>query len=280
MDRHYIWLDGDYLHYADAKIAPLSHSLSYATSVYEGIRSYHGNIFKLREHIVRLRKSAAVFGHEIAYDDDLLCKVSYELLNKNALTDAYLKIQVFYDDVDVSFMGTGCRSRFLITVLPMVIRMKSHGIVLSIADWRRPPANCHPYTAKTSSTYALSFLSFRARPKHADDVLFLSSDDEVCEASGANIFFVKGNVLITPTTDMCLAGITRETILNELAPILALKTETRIITFDELTSFDAAFLCGTAIELCAVRQIGDMCYSENKHVQQLERNYKDLVAQV
>lgn len=277
MDNNIVWLDGEYVAYADATIAPLSHSLSYATSVYEGMRSYHGVIFKLDAHLARLRQSAEVFGHDISYSEKILCDVCYELLNINALVEAYVKIQVFYDDADVSFMGRGCRSRFLITVLPMMPRVILGGMELFISLWRRPPANCHPYGAKTSSTYALSYLSFQARPKGADDVLFLSSEGEVCEASGANIFFVKGNTLVTPTTEKCLAGITRHTILKELAPDLGLETEVRTIFFNEINNFDAAFLCGTAIEIHAVKKIDDIHYLESRHVNRLVESYKNMV---
>lgn len=277
MDNNIVWLDGEYLAYADATIAPLSHSLSYASSVYEGIRSYHGVIFKLDEHLARLRQSAKVFGHDIRYSDQFMRDACYELLSINALVEAYVKIQVFYDDADISFMGRGCRSRFLISVLPMAPRVILGGMELSIAPWRRPPANCHPYVAKTSSTYALSYLSFQARPKGVDDVLFLSSEDEVCEASGANIFFVKGNALVTPTTEKCLAGITRHTILKQLAPDLGLETEVRPITFDEIAYFDAAFLCGTAIEIHAIRKIDDVHYLDNRHVSRLVESYKSMI---
>ncbi|MEF9674233.1 aminotransferase class IV [Pseudomonas sp. PCH446] len=202
------WLDGQYLQTDQITISPVTHSLSYASSVYEGMRSYGARIFKCEEHLQRLQQSAQVFKHELHYSNATLTDACNELLARNGLVDAYIKIVVFYDNADVSFMGRGCRSKVVIFVLPFAPKSATTPYRLTMANWRRAPAHCHPYQAKNSSTYALSFLSFRDKGDAFDDVLFLSTTDTVCESSGSNVFFVKGNQLITPTTEMALAGIT------------------------------------------------------------------------
>jgi branched-chain amino acid aminotransferase len=273
------WLDGEYLQHDQMSLSPVTHSLSYASSVYEGMRSYCGKVFKCEEHLQRLQQSARLFKHEMHYTNATLTEACIELLKRNELQDAYIKIIVFYDEADVSFMGRGCRSKVLIFVLPFAPKAATTPYILTTASWRRAPADCHPYQAKTSSTYALSFLSFRDKGEAFDDVLFLSTSDTVCESSGSNIFFVKGNELITPTTEMALAGITRRVIIDELAPALDLRVIQRDISSSELSQFDGAFLCGTAMEITELCGIDSIFYEKNPWVELLATNYKKSVIQ-
>ncbi|WP_024678408.1 aminotransferase class IV [Pseudomonas syringae] len=271
------WLDGKYLEMDKIHFSPVTHSLSYASSVYEGMRSYGSRIFKCQEHLQRLQRSARIFKHEIDYSNSALTEACNELLARNALVDAYIKIIVFYDDADVSFMGRGCRSKVVIFVLPFAPRSATTPYRLTIANWRRAPAASHPYQAKNSSTYALSFLSFRDKGGAFDDVLFLSTTDTVCESSGSNIFFLKENQLVTPTTDMALAGITRRVILDELSHTLNLQVVQRDILYSELSQFDGALLCGTAMEINEVSCIDDVIYKKNPWVELLAAEYKKIV---
>lgn len=271
------WLDGEYLQHDQITLSPITHSLSYASSVYEGMRSYGGKIFKCEEHLQRLQQSAHLFKHDLHYTNATLTDACNELLARNGLLDAYIKIIVFYDQADVSFMGRGCRSRVVIFVLPFAPTAATTPYRLTTASWRRAPANCHPYQAKTSSTYALSFLSFRDKGEAFNDVLFLSTTDTVCESSGSNIFFVKGNQLITPTTEMALAGITRRVIIDELSPALDLQVIQRDISSSELGQFDGAFLCGTAMEITEISCIDGVLYDKNQWIELLATQYKKSV---
>lgn len=271
------WLDGEYLQHDQMNLSPVTHSLSYASSVYEGMRSYGGKIFKCEEHLQRLQQSARLFKHDLYYTNATLTEACNELLKRNELQDAYIKIIVFYDEADVSFMGRGCRSKVVIFVLPFAPKAATTPYRLTTASWRRAPADCHPYQAKTSSTYAISFLSFRDKNVAYDDVLFLSTSDTVCESSGSNIFFVKGSQLITPTTEMALAGITRRVIIDELAPALDLQVIQRDISSSELGQFDGAFLCGTAMEITEISRIDGVLYDKNQWVELLATKYKKRV---
>lgn len=254
-----VWLDGRFLSYADATISPLSHSLGYATTVYEGVRSYGARLFRFAEHMDRLRASAAVFFHDAPLLNDELHKVCIALLARNNLVDGYVKIQVFFDDSDMSFKGLGCKSRVLVSTAPKPAQ-KTTPWSLSVADWRRPGPACHPYQAKTSSTYALSFLAHRQRAAWADDILFLTEPGIVCESSGANIGFIADKTIVMPTTACSLAGVTRRVIIEDLAPQLGLGVSVRDIHVDELGGFEGAFLCGTAVEVKPVARIEDVNY--------------------
>jgi branched-chain amino acid aminotransferase len=267
------WADGRFVRGPDVRLSPAVHSLSYASCVFEGIRSYGGRILKCEDHFDRLRRSADVFGHTVPYSSLELTDACYELLRVNELADAYIKVLVYYDDADISFKGQGCSSKVVIVVLPFPSFLTAQPYRLATAAWRRPPASCHPYQAKTSSTYALSYLSYRGKPDDCDDILFLSTTETVCESSGSNIFFARGDTLFTPTTELALAGITRRLIIEELCPPLNVSVVERDIPYVELETFDGAFLCGTAMEIKAVSRVDDVRFAGSALVETLASAY-------
>lgn len=268
------WDDGRLVRSHEVRLSPAIHSLSYASSVFEGIRSYGGKILKCEDHLDRLRRSGDVFGHTVPYSNLELTDACYELLRVNQLADAYIKPIVYYDDADVSFKGQGCSSKVVILVLPFPSVSATQPYRLTTAAWRRPPASCHPYQAKASSTYALSYMSYRQKPVDCDDVLFLSTTSMVCESSGSNIFFTQGDTLFTPTTELALAGITRKLIIEELCPQLNFSVVERDISYAELEAFDGAFLCGTAMEIKAVSSIDDVRFAGSAVVDTLATEYR------
>jgi branched-chain amino acid aminotransferase len=273
-----IWANGRFVSSHDVRLSPAIHSLSYASCVFEGIRSYGGRILKCEDHLDRLRRSADVFGHTVPYSNLELTDACHELLRVNRLADAYIKPLVFYDDADISFKGRDCSSKVVILVLPFPSVSTAQPFRLATAAWRRPPATCHPYQAKASSTYALSYMSYREKPADRDDVLFLSTTEMVCESSGSNIFFTQGDALVTPTTELALAGITRKLIIEELCPRLNVSVVERDISYVELDTFDGAFLCGTAMEIKAVSSIDEVRFAGSALVDALAAEYRRFAA--
>lgn len=262
MIKHKVWIDGVIVDRTSARVPVLSHSLCYASSVYEGVRVYNGTMFMLDEHLKRLKRSCQRFMHLPRFSIGEIRNACTSLVDDQKVADGYVKILVYYDDADTGFGGDGCRSCVAISVLPVPILPGAPDWRLSIATWRRPDSMCHPYDAKTSSTYALSFLSFRMREPWADDVLFLSQKGAVCESSGANIFFVTGRNLVTPPANMSLDGITRRLILDELAAVSGYTAEVREVTANDIWRFDGAFLCGTATEvrnICQIDRVSFKC---------------------
>jgi branched-chain amino acid aminotransferase len=269
-----VWEDGRFVRSHEVRLSPAIHSLSYASSVFEGIRSYGGRILKCEDHLDRLHRSADIFGHTVPYSTAELTEACYELLRVNQLVDAYIKPLVFYDDADVSFKGRDCSSKVVVFALPFSSASTAQPYRLTTTAWRRPPASCHPYQAKASSTYALSYLSYREKPVDCDDILFLSTTEMVCESSGSNIFFTQGDTLFTPTTELALAGITRKLIIEELCPQLNISVVERDISYVELKGFDGAFLCGTAMEIQAVSSIDDVRFGGSALVDTLAAEYR------
>ncbi|WP_447755522.1 aminotransferase class IV [Pseudomonas nicosulfuronedens] len=240
------------------------------------MRVYDGIPFKLDEHLKRLYKSASVMGLTVAHSIDELKEATFNLIKLNGLDECYIKPLVYLDDSDISFMGRGCRSHVALLASEMKSNSELRGVSLEIPAWRRPSSKCHPYNAKTSSTYALSYLAYRARSPGVDDVLFLNEGSLVCESSGSNVVFIRGSELVTPRADNCLAGITRATILYELAPALNLKSTVRDIHVDELPLFDGALLCGTAVEVAQVNKIDSVIYPGNSIVESIFQSYRGL----
>lgn len=272
-----VWHDGHFKPYEGAHAPIFSHSICYASSVYEGIRAYEGKIFELEAHLKRLRRSADIFHHSLPYDDQTLKGVAEQLLRTNNLPDGYVKVQIYYGDEDTGFSGRGCTSHILISAIPKPKFPHTKPFSLAKADWRRPSAQCHPYTAKTSSTYALSFLSFRKRPDWADDVLFTSEEDVISESSGANVFFVRGTQLYTPKIDMCLDGITRRVVREQIARHAGIETFETDIHWDDVSSFDGCFLCGTAVEIREVSRIGEHFFMACPQVELIAQIYNQIV---
>lgn len=275
-----IWIDGHFIEYESASIGLMSHSLGYASSVYEGIRSYNGEPFKLKAHLMRLKLSCRIFGHTLSFADEELIEVCQQLLKINQLCDAYIKIQVFFDDSGSGYLGMECRTRVAIIVHDCPAFSRSKDWRVKTASWRRPSKHCHPYEAKTSATYALSFLAARARAVDTEDILFLDERGYVCEAAAANIFFVRGKTLYTSTTETCLDGITRKLIIEEIAPSLELDVCVGNIHADGLSSFDDAFLCGTALEIKQVGQLDDHHYVGSSHIEAISNAYQRMVGKM
>lgn len=111
MDYGKIWIDGHVHEYADAVVGPMSHSLSYASSVYEGIRAYRAKPLLLDLHLARLRKSCEIFGHRFPYTDTEIGVACAQLMQMHSVADAYIKIQVILDDSGYGFQGKECKSK-------------------------------------------------------------------------------------------------------------------------------------------------------------------------
>ena len=136
------------------------------------------------------------------------------------------------------------------------IEQKMKGIRVDIADYRRPDPKTAPVHAKAAGLYMICTISkHRAEKKGYADAMMLDWQGRVAECTGANIFFVKGGELHTPTADCFLNGITRQTII-ELAKSHGIAVHERRIMPEEMAGFDECFICGTGAEVTPVSEVG------------------------
>lgn len=259
-----IWYDGRLTSWSDVQVHVLSHSLHYGSAVFEGERVYGGRVFKLSEHTARLIASAAHLGIACPFDEATLEAATCAVVAANAISDGYIRPLCWLGDGVASLAGTRCPVHVAIaawewphTFGPSAL---ADGIRLMVSPWNRPPPQSAPHQAKAAGLYLLGMMSRRAAEARGyDDALMLDCRGLVAEATGANLFMVRGGNLVTPVADCILAGITRETVLH-LARSLGYAVEERRVTVDELRNADEVFLTGTAYEITPVRSIDDAVY--------------------
>jgi len=258
LDGH-IWMNGEFVRWADAKLHVLTHGLHYASSVFEGERAYGGEIFKLTEHTERLIESGRILGFEIPYTVEEINQACRDLLVKQGFTDAYVRPIAWRgsESLGVSAQNNRINVAIAIWQWPSYFdpATKMKGIRLDIAEYCRPDPRTAPSRAKAAGLYMICTLSkHAAEAKGYADALMLDWRGQIAEATGANIFFVKDGKLHTPTPDCFLDGITRRTVIG-LAKDLGIEVIERAIMPEEMAGFEEAFLCGTAAEVTPISEI-------------------------
>lgn len=275
-----IWWDGKLIPWRDAKLHVLSHGLHYGSAVFEGERSYGGNIFKLDEHTARLIKSGQILGFEIPFTHEQINQACIETLKASGLKDAYIRPLAWRgsEQLAVSAQQTTIHLMIACWEWPNLFgadRMK--GVRLGIADWRRPHPQTAPTASKAAGLYMIGTLSkHKAEEEGFNDALMYTWDGYVAELTGANVFFVRDGEIHTPIPDCFLDGITRRTVMN-LAKARGIKVIERHIKPEELSTFTEAFAAGTAAEITPIRQISTFHYEPSNITETLKSDYEALV---
>jgi branched-chain amino acid aminotransferase len=253
-----LFLNGKFIKAIDAHVDLYSQTLHYGFGAFEGIRAYQTmngtKIFKAFEHFERLKKSCALVGIPFEYETEELIQIAYQLLEKNDLSDAYIRPLVY------------CGANMQLTQSNEVYLMmgswhwdKYHGenkqLKLCISSYQRPNPGALKMEAKVTGHYVNSILATsEAKVRGYDEALMLDMYGNVAESPGANFFMEKNGVLYTPSLGHILPGITRQTVIN-ICRELDIQVKERTITPDELESADSAFLCGTAAEIVGIESI-------------------------
>ena len=276
-----IWMDGEYVKWADAKVHVLTHALHYGSAVFEGERAYGGEIFELTAHTQRLHDSAKIIGFEIPFSVETINQACNELLVRQGLTDAYVRPIAYRgsEQMGVAAQGTKIHVSIAVWEWPSYFKPeeKLKGIRLDMARYRRPDPATEPSRAKAAGLYMICTISkHEAERKGYADALMLDWRGQVAEATGANVFFVKDGTLHTPTPDCFLDGITRKTVIK-LAKKRGLKVVERAIMPDEMDGFEQCFLTGTAAEVTPVSEIGPYRFTVGEIARTLMEDYSAAV---
>lgn len=277
----WIWFDGDFVPWREAKTHVLTHGLHYGSSVFEGERMYGGEIFKLTAHSQRLKRSAELLDFEIPYsvaEIDAACK---ETCARNGLIDCYIRPVAYLgaEQLSVSSLNSKVHLAIAAWEWPSYFdpEVKKKGIALEWAKWRRPDPATAPSTAKAAGLYMICTMSKTAAEKRGfNDALMLDWRGYVAEATGANVFFVRDGVLHTPRVDHILDGITRQTVI-EMAEARGVEVVVRDILPEELADFSECFLTGSAAEVTPVGQVGDQRFTPGELSLSLMDDYGKLV---
>ena len=276
-----IWFDGNFVDWRDANVHVLTHAMHYASSVFEGERAYNGKIFKSVEHSERFKKSANLIDFEIPYTVEEIENAKYQALEKNGLSDAYVRAFAWRgagEDMGVASSRNPVRVAVAVWSWGNYYGdAKFKGAKLDIAKWRRPDPATAPSQAKAAGLYMIATMSkHAAEDKGCSDAMMFDYRGYVAEATGANMFFVKDGEVHTPKPDAFLNGITRQTVIDLLKKN-GISVIERHITPDELEGFEQCWLTGTAAEVTPVGQIGDYSFEVGALTKEISESYDKLV---
>ncbi len=263
-EAKFIWMDGEFVDWNDAKVHILTHTLHYGNGVFEGTRAYMTDnglaIFRLREHTKRLLNSAKIVKLDVKYSLEELEKAQLELLRKNNFSsNVYLRplIYIGYGKMGLYHIGAPINTAIAAWEWGAYLGDEGleKGIRVKTSSLTRNPVTSTFGKAKASANYLNSQMAkFEAMEAGYEEALLLDSEGFVAEGSGECFFLVRGGKLITPPNDNSLESITQATVL-ELAKDLGIEVERRRITRDEVYIADEAFFTGTAAEITPIREL-------------------------
>jgi len=277
-----IWYNNELVDWNDVKLHVLSHGLHYASCVFEGLRVYDGEIFKLEEHTKRLFHSAKRMDIKIPYSEDEINKATKKIVSVQNVKNGYVRPFAWRGSEMMAVSAQKTKIHVAITTWEWGTyfdpKLKTEGIKLNISKWRRPAPNTIPWDTKASGLYMICTLSkHEAERDGYTDSLMLDHEGNIAEATGANIFFKdKNGELHTPIPDSFLDGITRRTVI-EIAKSKNIKVNERKILPNELSSFVGCFLTGTAAEVTPVSKILEHTYKVCNEILDLSTSYEKLV---
>ncbi len=282
-DNGKIWFNGKIVDWKDANLHVLSHVVHYGSSVFEGIRCYNTvkgpAIFRLREHIQRLKNSAKIYRMDIPYSVDDICTAVIDTVKINNLKKCYIRPIAFRGYGELGVYPMNCPVETVIAVWPwgkyLGEEAIEEGVDVGVSSWRRMAPDTMPNMAKAGSNYMNSQLAkMESITNGYDEGIMLDYQGMVSEGSGENIFVVLDGVLYTPPiSSSLLSGLTRDAVIT-LAEEIGFEVREEQIPREMLYISDEVFLTGTAAEVTPVRSVdkivvGKGCRGEiTKKIQQ------------
>ena len=261
----WIWMNGEFVPWEDAQVHVLSHGLHYGTGVFEGIRAYETDrgtaIFRHREHLERLEKSAELYYMNMPYSVGELREATHELIRRNGLESCYIRPIAFRGYGEMGLYAQAAQIDVAIAVWTWGAYLgeegKREGVRAKISTWRRISPDSLITQAKASGHYLNSILAKVETAREGyQEAIMLDRSGMVSEASGENIFVVRDGVIATPPAGMILDGITRKSVI-QIAKDFGYEVIERQLAPSELTLAEEIFLTGTAAELVPVRSVDD-----------------------
>ena len=287
-DAKHIWLNGSFQPFNNTNVHLLSHTLHYGLGAFEGVRAYEtqsgGAIFRLRDHTERLFDAANKINITIPYSVDELEEVQKEAMIKNDLKEGYIRPIVFLGSESM-----GLRAKDLVSVNVAVAcwewpsymdpEAKKKGISIIKSPYQQYDNPLYSNN-KIIGTYINSIMALHdAIAKNADEAILMDKNGFISEGSGENLFIVKDSKLITPKTDFCLNGITRQSVI-EIAQDLGMEVQEKDLLFDELVNADEAFFSGTAVEITPITNLDKSDIGEGLRgpvTEMLQSKYSEIV---
>jgi branched-chain amino acid aminotransferase len=283
-----IWKNGEFVPWDEANVHVLSHGLHYGTGVFEGVRCYDTEakgpaIFRHRDHLERLKKSADLYYLPIERSLDEIGEATKELIRRNGLRSCYIRPLAFRGYGEMGLYAHSAPVEVIVAVWPWGAYLgeegKQKGIRAKVSSWRRiSGAGLIPH-AKASGQYLNSILA-KTESANAgyDEAVLLDERGFVCEGSGENIFVITDGKIVTPPhVASILDGISRKSVM-QIAEDLGYPVVERDIARAELYLADEIFLTGTAAELVPLREIDDHPLGEPGEITRaIQSKYEDAL---
>ena len=257
MKSDFVWLDGELVPFAEAKVHILSPTLHYGAGVFEGIRSYQTPngpaVFRLSDHIQRFLDSIHVLGVlEFQYSFQVIQQAVFDTMRANGFTECYIRPLMYLDgplglNIDLSVPKVAIAAWEWGPYLGE--EAQKSGIHMMVASLSRLHPNVNMTKSKITGNYANSLLvkSIALRSGY-DEAVILDTNGYVAECTGENIFLVRDGIMYTPPKAAVLEGITRDTVIK-LAEDQGIPVIEEMITRDQLYIADEVFITGTAAEI-------------------------------
>jgi branched-chain amino acid aminotransferase len=277
----WIWLDGQFVPWREAKVHVLTHGLHYASAVFEGERMYGGQVYELTAHSQRLIDSGRIMDFEIPYSVEEIDHATIETCRKNGHEDCYIRPIAWRGSEQIGVTAQQSKIHLAIAAWewPSYFNPeeKRKGIRMTYAKYARPSPQTAPTAAKAAGLYMICTISKHLAEREGyADALMLDYRGYIAEATGANIFLVRDGVIHTPTPDCFLDGITRNSVIK-LARQKGFEVVERHILPDELPTFTEVFITGTAAEVTPVSEIGEHRFRPGNISLSLMDDYAQMV---
>jgi branched-chain amino acid aminotransferase len=279
-----VYINGRLVPAAEARISVFDHGLLYGDGIFEGLRIYHGKVFRLEEHITRLYESAKAIWLEIPIAFEAMCRAVNETVRANGLNEGYVRLIVTRGCGTLGLDANLCKDPQVIIIADTIAlyprELYESGLeIITASTVRNHPAALNP---RIKSLNYLNNILAKIEGIRAGciEVLMLNHKGEIAECTGDNIFVVKGGALYTPPIDAgILAGVTRKAVI-ELARAAGISVHEVPLTKHDVYVADEVFLTGTAAEVIAVVKIDSRTIATGKPgpiTIDLERRFKELV---
>ena len=286
-ENKYIWKNGSFEKWNDSNVHILSHTLHYGTGVFEGVRAYKTEngpaIFRLVDHTSRLFDAASKISIKIPFSESELNAAQCDTLLKNNLEEGYIRPIVYLGNE-----GLGLRAKDLSINVAIAAwewpsymdpKAKENGISVMKSSHLQYENPLHSGNKIIGTYFSNTMALHEALDNGADEAVMLDKNGFISEGSGENIFIVKNNNIFTPTTNHCLNGITRQSVI-QIAKDLDFSIHEKNLEYDDLLNADEAFFTGTAVEITPISKLDNNLISNGSRgeiTQRLQEKFQEII---
>lgn len=288
MNDSYVIYNGKIVPESEVSISIRCKAFNYGLGCFEGIRAYWIEddkqlyAFRLKEHYQRFLQSCKTLNIKLPYSVEDLCSLTIELLKKNNFkSTTYIRPIAYKGGEDIGPTLMDADDRLVIYCQPLGSYTGKEELKVAITSWQRLEDNMLPPRTKATAAYLNSALaSLEVKQNGFDEAIFLTSNGNICEGPGENLFiFKKGKLITPPPSDNILEGITRDTVMELAKNELNLEVVERSITRTELYASDEVFFSGTAMEVTPVIEVDNRVIGDGK-AGEISKKIKELFFEI